>query len=230
MSRMSIVNKYTVESIPKHETHDWLLYKHYAKRLTNINYSFGLFNEKKYLIGVCTFGIPAVSQWTNNYLELNRLCVNEGLEKNVLSFFVSRCLKFLDNNRIIVSFSDQNQNHHGYIYQATNWIYTGLSNETYKLIFNEKEYHPRHMNKSDEMFLNIIKPFKINIEKYTRNEIWEKIGGTVIKQLGKHRYFYPKTKKQRKYIIQKWNVQPYPKGRNERYDASYKPQTQTKLF
>ena len=28
----------------------------------------------------------------------------------------------------------------------------------------------------------------------------------------------------------KMNIFPYPKGNNERYDASYKPQTQTKLF
>ena len=40
---MSIKNKYSVDSIPKHETYDWLLYKHYAKRLTNIQYSCGFF-------------------------------------------------------------------------------------------------------------------------------------------------------------------------------------------
>ncbi len=73
---MSVKSKYSVESIQKHETYDWLLFKHYAKRLTNIKYSFGLFDEKKYLSGICTFGIPAVSQWADNYLELNRLCVN----------------------------------------------------------------------------------------------------------------------------------------------------------
>lgn len=30
---MSIVNKYTVESINKYETYDWLLNKHYLKRI-----------------------------------------------------------------------------------------------------------------------------------------------------------------------------------------------------
>jgi len=28
---------------------------------------------------------------------------------------------------VVVSYADTSQNHHGYIYQATNWIYTGLS-------------------------------------------------------------------------------------------------------
>ena len=54
---MSIKNSYTVESIPKHETHDWLLFKHYAKRIPSISYAFGLFNNGS-LIGVCTFGRP----------------------------------------------------------------------------------------------------------------------------------------------------------------------------
>ena len=47
---MSVKSKYSVESIQKHETYDWLLFKHYAKRLTNIKYSFGLFDEKKYCL------------------------------------------------------------------------------------------------------------------------------------------------------------------------------------
>ena len=42
---MSIKNSYSVESIPKHETHDWLLFKHYAKRIPLIIYSFGLFKN-----------------------------------------------------------------------------------------------------------------------------------------------------------------------------------------
>ena len=28
---------------------------------------------------------------------------------------------------VIVSYADTSMNHHGYIYQSTNWIYTGLS-------------------------------------------------------------------------------------------------------
>ena len=39
---------------------------------------------------------------------------------------VSKCLKLLPRPMIIVSYSDTRQGHNGYIYQATNWIYTGL--------------------------------------------------------------------------------------------------------
>ena len=50
-----------------------------------------------------------------------------GLEKNVLSFFVSGCLNRLPKPSVVVSYADTSQGHHGFIYQATNWIYTGLS-------------------------------------------------------------------------------------------------------
>tara|TARA_S200002703_G_scaffold125210_1_gene111419 strand:+ start:226 stop:906 length:681 start_codon:yes stop_codon:yes gene_type:complete len=226
---MSIKNKYSVDSIPKHETYDWLLYKHYAKRLTNIQYSFGLFDIHNKLIGVCTFGIPAVSQWKDDYLELNRLCI-DSTEKNILSFFVSQCLKKVSNKRIIVSFSDPNQNHNGYIYQATNWIYTGIGSNTKKYTLNGRDYHPRHLNKSDDFFIKLVKPYKIDINKNTVDEIWSKLGGKVEKQKGKHRYFYTKTKKQKNTILSKYKIYPYPKGQNKNYDASYKPKTQVKLF
>ena len=55
---MSVKSKYSVESIPKYETYDWLLHKHYAKRIPSISYSFGLFDIDKILIGICTFGSP----------------------------------------------------------------------------------------------------------------------------------------------------------------------------
>ena len=39
---MSIKDKYYVESIDSRETYDWLLNKHYAKRIPSISYAFGL--------------------------------------------------------------------------------------------------------------------------------------------------------------------------------------------
>jgi len=50
---------------------------------------------------------------------------------------------------------------------------------------------------------------------------------------GKHRYFYltgnKKLKKQKLNSIP-YKIQPYPKGDNKRYDASYKPDGQGVLF
>ena len=40
---MSIKEKYKVTSIDSNITHDWLLNKHYAKRLPSISFAFGLY-------------------------------------------------------------------------------------------------------------------------------------------------------------------------------------------
>lgn len=66
-------------------------------------------------------------RYSDRVFELNRLCVSEGLPKNALSWFVGQTFKMLPSPLALVSFADSGQNHHGYIYQATNWIYTGLS-------------------------------------------------------------------------------------------------------
>jgi hypothetical protein len=47
--------KYIVKPIENSDTKEWLLKKHYLKRMTSISFAFGLFDETK-LIGVCTFG------------------------------------------------------------------------------------------------------------------------------------------------------------------------------
>jgi len=206
---------YEVTSIKYHDCKEWLLYKHYAKRLCSISFAFGLYDGLQ-LVGVCTFGKPASSSLctgvcgveNSEYVyELNRLCVNDGLPKNTLSYFVSRCLKSLPP-LIIVSYADTQQQHHGYIYQATNWIYTGATKERTD-IGSEDGSHSRHYSK--------------NLD-YTKNRT---------KRSSKHRYIYfTGSKTQRKKWKKKLNykILEYPKGLNGRYDASYKTHPQITLF
>ena len=119
--------KYKVDKIQNYECKDWLLNKHYAKRMCSISYAFGLFDDNNILVGVVTFGMPPSStlaesicgkEYKEYVLELNRLIVNEGLPKNTLSFFVSNAIKKIPNEKIIVSFADANMSHNGYIYRA----------------------------------------------------------------------------------------------------------------
>jgi hypothetical protein len=114
--------------------------------MCSISYAFGLYINDV-LNGVCTFGFPPNYNYNNGKcvfneyecltLELNRLVVNDGLPKNTLSYFVSKCLKMLPKPNCIVSYADQNQGHNGYIYQATNWIYTGVSTPKHKYVFED---------------------------------------------------------------------------------------------
>ena len=213
---MSIRDKYEVESIKSKETYDWLLHKHYAKRVPSISYAFGLF-KKKELVGVCTFGSPASpslcvgvcgKKYKNKVIELNRLCIEDGLGMNVASYFVSFCLNMLKKERVVVSYADTDMNHNGYIYQATNWIYTGATIERTDIGFEDNS-HSRHYDK--------------NID-YSKNRK---------KRSSKHRYIYfigNKTQKKNMLKNLKYKIEPYPKGKNKRYDASYKPMTQGNLF
>ena len=207
---MSIKNKYKVKPIAKHLCKEWLLHKHYAKRIPSISYSFGLFSTD--LVGIMTIGKPASNslcigvcgEHNSKFVyELNRLCVNDNLEKNVLSFFVSQCLNLL-NNLILVSYADTKMNHNGYIYQATNWIYTGKTKE--RTDIGAGNNHSRHYDKNLDYSVN---------RKFRSS---------------KHRYIYLIGNKKKWLKELKYKIEAYPKGVNKRYDSSYKPTIQKELF
>jgi hypothetical protein len=216
---VSIKSNYKIESIPKSQTYDWLLNKHYAKRIPSISYAFGLY-KNKVLRGVCTFGSPPSNalcigvcgkDYSSSVIELNRLCVDEMSEKNITSYFLSSCLKRLPTELIIVSYADTSMNHHGYIYQATNWIYTGLSAK------RTERYDPDNPNKHSKTVTETMNYFDLAIRERPQ----------------KHRYIYfngSKSFKKKMNRLLNYNIHPYPKGNNKRYDASYKPKVQGKLF
>ena len=110
MQKHSIKDIYEVQSINSKETHEWLLYKHYAKRIPSIIYSFGLYNNLE-LCGVMTIGNSPSKDLTHHLLngkyiqriyELNRLCVNNQNIENVTSYFLSKCLKLLPKPKILL--------------------------------------------------------------------------------------------------------------------------------
>lgn len=211
---MSIKKKYIVKSIQSYLTHEWLLKKHYAKRLPSISYAFGLFNDE-ILIGVLTIGKPASpnlcdgicgKEYSNYVYELNRLCINDNLEKNVLSYFLSNSIKLIKQDMILVSYADTAMFHNGYIYQATNWIYTGATKERTD-IGDDDGTHSRHYDK--------------NIDKKTKRKF----------RSSKHRYVYFIGKKKNVFMnMLKYKILSYPKGENKKYDASYKPTIQKEIF
>ena len=202
------MEKYTVKKIENSMTTEWLLKKHYAKRKCSISYAFGLYRDNS-LEGVCTFGFPPNYNFNNGKcvfneyrcltLELNRLCINSGNDKNALSYFVSKCLSLLPKPSCIVSYADQNWGHSGYIYQATNWIYTGPSTPKHKYIFEDgSEFDIRR-----------------GIEK--KGKIVDKI-----KMKPTHRYLYFNGNKRDLRAMMKdlkMEIKPYPKGENKRYDC-----------
>jgi len=195
MKQMEII------SVKKDIYADWLLNKHYAKRLCSVSYAFGLYLNKE-IKGVITFGMPPSptlaksicgEEFKKDVLELNRLVTNDDLPKNTLSQFVSKSIKLLPQPKIIVSFADANVGHAGYIYQATNFIYTGQSSNTKQWVDKYgKEFHFRnigHYQKNNKLNVKLVKRRSnetdinyLEIANYLRNNR----NGYKVKDIDKH--------------------------------------------
>lgn len=203
-----------VQEIPKKVAYEWIENKHYAKRKCSISFVYGLFIKNK-LVGVCTFGYPPNYNYNNGKcvfktksvltLELNRLIVEDGLPKNTLSRFLSKAMSLLPQPNCIVSYADQNQGHTGFIYQATNWLYTGESTPKHRYHFADG--------------------YTFDIRRGIDNKIAEH--GEVIRKeklMPTQRYlFINSSKKHKNALIKdlKMGIKKYPKADNRRYDTSY---------
>ena len=107
---------------------------HYAGRFPSVSKSYALDIDGE-LEGVITYGKPSSSplrtgiagpDMASHVLELNRLCLRGNI-KNDASWLVASSLKALAGDYIIVSYADTHQGHMGTVYQASNFLYTGLS-------------------------------------------------------------------------------------------------------
>lgn len=200
------VTKY-VRRISYDETKPFLLGIHYARRMPCITDAFGLFVDGK-MIGVCTYGVPASMPLCKglagdknryNVLELNRLVINPQYGGGeYASYLVAHSLKMLPDRTFVVSYADTAWGHVGYVYQATNWLYTGMSakrNDTYQ----PDGLHPRAYDKNNHSDL-----------KQTRSP--------------KHRYVYlVGNKKQKREMLKELKypvIKEYPKGETHHYDVS----------
>lgn len=193
----------SIKEISKREALAFIMPRHYAGRKPQISVAFGWFVDNN-LCAVITYGKPASNQLCNgicgkenskNVWELNRMCRKDDFTLP-LSHFVSKTLKMLSAlNIIVVSYSDTAMNHHGYVYQACNFLYTGCTKErTDKYTIGNK--HSRHYNDMDQC------------------------GARKVRS-PKHRYVYfcTNSKKIRKQWLNdlKYPILPYPKGDNSNY-------------
>lgn len=216
--------------IKPEEAEPWLLKKHYAKRIPPISYAFGAYKGRQ-LIGVVTYGTPVSSalrvgvcgeQWMDNVIELNRLCCDN--EKNVASTLVGRSLQMLPKPSIVVSYADTEQGHVGYVYQATNFVYTGLSAK-------RTDWKLKGMEHLHGATVADMSRGQENRAQWMR----DKFGDDFYLQdrSRKHRYVYFVGSKGQKKLMQSsltYSVEPYPKGDSRRYDAGGVVATQELLF
>lgn len=135
--------------LPERGATELIIEHHYLHRRCQITWSWGIKSGSE-IVGVLTIGKPATwsamssvvgekySQQKNassrakDVYELNRLWLSDKLPRNTESQFIGWCLRELKKkhkNAILISYAEGKMNHVGYVYQATNWTYLGLSAE-----------------------------------------------------------------------------------------------------
>ena len=141
---MSLLDKYCIQKISKYTAKKLLDQYHYLHESGDFRsgINFGLFEiETKLLVGVCVFhtvsakgiakGCFSVNSFKlEGFMELGRLCINPHKhQKNITSFFLSGSIKLLrklQNVIALLTYADS-EHHNGYIYQACNFKYYGLT-------------------------------------------------------------------------------------------------------
>jgi len=196
---------YKVKATSYSSTKPYILDIHYAQRMPSISYSYGLFKDDV-MVGIVCYGSPPSQslckgicgvEYKDKVLELNRLCLKNNL-KNESSYLVSQSLKLLPKPKVIVSYADTSQNHVGYIYQATNFLYTGLSDKRTEWRMKGSDLHSKTI-----------------CEKYTLEERKDNHMFYVTDRPRKHRYVYmignKKFVKQAKKDL-RYPINDYPKA------------------
>lgn len=205
--------KYFVKEIDKRLAQDVVIRYHYMHRKAPCSYAFGMIRKSdNKLCGVIMYGSPATPmickgvcgiEERDHVIELTRLCINDNVGINGESWLVSKSLELLRRigckKDIVVSYADSGVNHVGYIYQASNFIYTGLSAKHKDYRSKNKDIgHQRHFYDGK------------NAKDLKNDDTLE-----YVERSRKHRYVYFNCSKgRRRYLIKKlkYKIEKYPKG------------------
>lgn len=155
----------------------------------------GAWEDGKF-IGVVLFGRGANMNMVKGYglgqdqgCELVRIALKA--HKTPVSKIAAMAMRFLKKQspdlRLIVSYADPEQGHHGGIYQAGNWIYRGLSASALKVWYNGKWSHKKTVDDAGVDQSNLMKK----------------------RVAGKHTYLMPLDDEMRQRILPL--SKPYPK-------------------
>ena len=183
--------------------------EHYLHSLSGgTQLAFGVFLESS-LLGVITFGVGPTNVHRlvkgaepADRLTLTRLWLSDKLPFNSESRVLGEALRELRRHtsvKFLVTYADPDQGHLGYIYQATNWIYTGLSQASPRYDLGDgKARHGR----------TISHVFGTRSLKHLADQGLEM---TRVEQTAKHRYVFLLDSQWRERL--QIPVQVYPKSR-----------------
>ena len=194
---------------------DMVMRNHYSQRKTGAKVCFGLYVCSD-LVGCVVYSQPASytlckgvcgPDYKAFVIELSRLVITTN-KRNSASYLIGQSLNKL-GNKVVVSYADCNDHvgHVGYVYQATNWLYTGQGSAEPKWIDPRTgeviSFTRRHIDKKAEA---------IGLD-------WKQLIKSP--QIGKHRYVtFTGDRRFKKEAKNKLNykILPYPKGETHRHE------------
>jgi hypothetical protein len=189
----------------KHAVQNW----HYSANLpTGKMLRVGVWESGSF-VGVVVYGLGATPNLLKPYglkpiegCELIRIALRQ--HQSPVSKIIAVSLKFLKKKcpglRLVVSFADPNQGHHGGVYQASNWIYSGKTQpDRFYRDTKGNVYHARQVSESG----NIKKQFGRRVNRLDASKLERII------MPGKHRYLMPLDDEMRRQVQSL--AKPYPK-------------------
>jgi hypothetical protein len=203
----AIVMSLNIAPISQIDAKEILIPNHYLHSFPGgTKLSFGVYLDIR-LLGALTFGVGPYLGYKlvkdaspDDVVTLTRLWLSDGLPKNSESRVLGLVLRSLRKEtslKFVLAYSDPTASHLGTIYQATNWLYTGLSSAT--PLYDIGDGIPHHSRSLAHQLGSH------SIRYLTSQGIMVK----TVPQMAKHRYIY--------FLDDSWRtrllvpVLPYPK-------------------
>tara|TARA_R110000824_G_scaffold70164_1_gene180360 strand:- start:203 stop:871 length:669 start_codon:yes stop_codon:yes gene_type:complete len=201
---MSLHLDWATHKAAKYAVEHW----HYSKTMpVGKLLKVGVWEDGEY-IGVVLFGKGAAPQSHRPYnignmeiCELVRVALRD--HKNAVTRIVAISMKFLKKTssgiRLIVSYADPLEGHHGGIYQGGNWLYTGKTNpcEKFRSVATGEIIHTKTIRTGRRGYATRLKEQgRITVEKQWKHKYLMPLDKAMRKQIEPLSKPYPKREKQ----------------------------------
>lgn len=182
---------------------------HYSGSAGSALWRYGLY-DGAVLVGVVAYNLPVRRacemvfgpEHYERVVHMGRLICADNAPRNVESRLIGESLRMLKRDKpelwAVLTFAAQDQGHLGYVYQATNALYTGTGG-----------YGKNYTAADGSMVSTTAKCGPEERERLLAH------GGTISEALPKHRYLYlvgSKTERRRSRALLRLPVLPYPKA------------------
>ena len=197
-----------VSRVPQKDVNEFCRRWHYAKTGGNMTWNYGLWDTFT-LVGVVSYNLPTMPACSAYFgsdrwdwvAHMGRLVCAEDAPRNSESKLIAASLKMLKMDRpvcrAVVSYAAIGQGHTGYVYQATNALYCGLTSSSHFYIDSQGNRRAPKQGKNLSMAKAIARGWEVR---------WEP---------PKHRYVYllgSKTERREARQLLQFPVMQYPKG------------------